>query len=126
MSLALHTHCIIAIYQCVRAYFKNINEVVETIKTAIIKNKDRKKDFHEACWPSLLDPMIARWKIWLRTALCHCEYFLSVSTFINNWPGDGLLVSRAKKVINVDNLVPNLVCINQYRSLAANVEFLTC
>ena len=35
-----------------------------------------------------------------------------------------LLVSRAKDAINVEDLVPDLVKINQYRTLAANVEFL--
>ena len=36
----------------VHAYFKNIDEVVATIKAATIKNKDRKNDFHEAGLPS--------------------------------------------------------------------------
>ena len=31
-----------------RAYFKIIDEVITTIKSATIKNKDRKKDFHDA------------------------------------------------------------------------------
>ena len=36
----------------VRAHFKNIDEVIATIKAATIKNKDRKKDFHDAGLPS--------------------------------------------------------------------------
>ena len=32
----------------VRAHFKNIDEIIATIKAATIKNKDRKKDFHNA------------------------------------------------------------------------------
>ena len=35
-----------------------------------------------------------------------------------------LLVSRAKKAINVDGSVPDLVRINQYRTLATNVKLL--
>ena len=38
------------------------------------------------------------------------------------WTSAGLLVSRAKDAINVEDLVPDLVKINQYRTLAANVE----
>ena len=34
------------------------------------------------------------------------------------------MVSRAKDATNMEDLVPNLVKINQYRTLAANVEFL--
>ena len=41
----------------VRAHFKNIDEVVATIKAATIKNKDRKKDFHDAGLPSPPDPV---------------------------------------------------------------------
>ena len=36
----------------VRAFFKNIDDVVATIKAATIKNKDRKNDFREAGLPS--------------------------------------------------------------------------
>ena len=38
------------------AHFKNIDEVVATIKAATIKNKDRMKDFHDAGLPSHPDP----------------------------------------------------------------------
>ena len=51
---------------CVRAYFKNVNEVIATIKAATIKNKNRKKDFHDAGLLSFPDPEITRWVIWLR------------------------------------------------------------
>ena len=36
----------------------------------------------------------------------------------------GLLASRAKDAINVEDSVPDLVKINQYRTPAANVKFL--
>ena len=45
-------------------------------------------------------------------------------TIVNNWTSAGLLVSRAKDAINVEDLVPDLVKINYYRTLAANAEFL--
>ena len=48
----------------------------------------------------------------------------TVRTIVNNWTSAGLLVSRAKDAINVEDLVPDLVKICQYRTLAANVEFL--
>ena len=57
----------------VRAHFKNIDEVIATIKAAIIKNKNRKKDFHDAGLPSPSVPVITRWASWLRAALYHSE-----------------------------------------------------
>ena len=101
-----------------------IDEVIATIKAATIKNKDRKKDFHDAGLPSPLDPVITRWATWLRAALYYSENLPAVRTIVNNWTSAGLLVSRAKNAINVEGLVSDLVKINQYRTLAANIEFL--
>ena len=103
----------------VRAHFKNIDEII-----AMIKNKDRKKDFYDAGLPSPSDPVITRWATWLRAALYYSENLPPVRTIVNNWTSAGLLVSRAKDAINVKDLVPDLVKINQYQTLAANVEFL--
>ena len=60
----------------------------------------------------------------VRAALYYSENLPAVRTIVNNWTSAGLLVSRAKDAINVEGLVSDLVEINQYRTLAANVEFL--
>ena len=99
---------------------KNIDEVIATIKAATIKNKDRKKDFHDAGLPSPSDPVITRWATWLRAALYYCENLPAVRTILNNWTSADLLDSRAKDAINVEDLVPDLVKINQYRTLATS------
>ena len=120
----IHVTCVAhLLHNCamrVRAHFKNIDEIIATIK-----NKDRKKDFHDVGLPSPPDPVIIRWATWLRrAALYYSENLPAVRTIVNNWTSAGLLVSRAKDAINVENLVPDLIKINQYRTLAANVEFL--
>ena len=68
----------------VRAYFKNIDEVIATFKAATIKKKDRKKDLHDAAPPSPPDLVITRWATWLRAALCYSENLPAVHTIINN------------------------------------------
>ena len=124
----MHVICVAhLLHNCamlVRAHFKNIDEVIATIEAATIKNKDRKKDFHDAGLPSPPDPVITRWATWLRAALYYSENLPVVRIIANNWTSAGLLVSRAKDAINVEGLVSDLVNINQYRTLAANVEFL--
>ena len=124
----MHVTCVAhLLHNCamrVRAHFKNIDEIIATIKAATIKNKDRKKDFHDAGLPSPPEPVITRWATWLRAALYYSENLPAVRTIVNNWTGAGLLISRAKDAINVEDLVPDLVKINQNRTLAANVEFL--
>ena len=108
----------------VRAHLKNVDEVIATIKATTIKNNDRRKDFYHAGLPSPPDLVITRWATWLRAALYHTENFPTVCTIVNTWTSAGLLVSRAEDAINVKDLVPDLVKINQYRTAAANVEFL--
>ena len=124
----MHVTCVAhLLHNCamrVRAHFKNIDEVIATIKAATIKNKDRKKDFHNAGLPYPPDPVITRWATWLRAALYYSENLPAVRTIVNNWTSACLLVSRAKDAINVEGLVSDLDKINQYRTLAANVEFL--
>ena len=48
-----------------RPHFKNIDKVIATIKAVTIKNKDRKKEFHDAGLPSPSDLVITRWATWL-------------------------------------------------------------
>ena len=56
----MHVTCVAhLLHNCamrVRAHFKNIDQIIATIK-----NKDRKKDFHDAGLPSPPDPVIKRW-----------------------------------------------------------------
>ena len=108
----------------VRAHFKNIDEVIATIKAAAVKNKDCKKDFHDGGLPSPPDPVITKWATWLRAVLYCNENLSAVCTIVKNWTSAGLLISRAKDAINEENLVPDLVKMNQYRTPATNVEFL--
>ena len=72
-----------------RVHFKNIDEVIATIKAATIKNKDRKKDFHDAGQPFPPDPVITRWTTWLRAALYYSENLPAVRTIVNNWTSAG-------------------------------------
>ena len=115
-SSLMHVNCVAhSLHKCamrVRAHFKNIGEVIATIKAVTIKNEDCKKDFHDAGLPSLLNPVISRWATWLRPALYYSENLPAVRTIVNNWTSAALFVSRAKDAINVENLVPDLGKIN--------------
>ena len=101
----MHVNCVgHLLHNCamhVRAHFKNIDEVIATIKAATTENKDRKKDFYDAGLPSLPDLVITKWATWLRAALSNSENLPAVRTTVYNWTSAGLLVSRAKDAINV-------------------------
>ena len=108
----MHVNCVaLLLHNCamrVRAHFKNIDEVIATIKAATIKNKDRRKDFHDAGLPSPPDPVIKRWATWLRATLYFSDNLPAVRTIVKNWISAGLLVRRTKDAINVEDLVPDL------------------
>ena len=113
----MHVNCVAhLLHNCamrVRTHFKNINEVIATIKAATIKNKHRKKDFHDAALSSPPDLVITRLATLLRAVLNYNENLPVLSTIVSNWTSVSFLVSRAKDTINVEGLVPNLVKINQ-------------
>ena len=98
--------------------FKNIDDVVATTKAAKLVCH------HKAGLPSPPVPMITQWATWLRATIYYSENLPAVCTIVNIWTGEGLLVSRAQEAINVDGLVRDLIWINQYRTLATNVELL--
>ena len=98
--------------------------MIATIKAATIKNKDRKKDFHDAGLPSPPDLIITRWATWLRATLYCSENLPAICTIVNIWTCAGLIVSSSKDAINMEDLGPDLVKINQNRILAANVVIL--
>ena len=108
-----HDNCIAhLLHNCtmrVRAHIKNIDVVIATIKVATIKTKDCEKNFQDAGLLFPPDPVIARWATWLRAALYYSKNLPSVRTIVNNWTSAGLLVSRAKDAINVEDLVLDLV-----------------
>ena len=112
----MHVTCIAhLLHNCamrVCSFFKNVHDVVATIKTATIKNKNCKNDFRKAGQPQALIHVITRWATWFRASLYYSENFLAVCTIVNNWTGEGLLVSQAKEAVKVDGLVPSLICIN--------------
>ena len=63
----MHINCVVRLlHNCAKrmhAHFKNIDDVITTIK-----NKDHKKDFHDAGLPSPPDPVITKLATWLRAA----------------------------------------------------------
>ena len=112
----MHVNCVAhLLHNCamsVLAHFKNIDEVITTMKAAIIKNKDRKKDFHGADQLSPPDLVITRWATWIGAVSHYSQNLPAVYTIFNKWTSASLLVSRANDAINVEDLVPDLVKIN--------------
>ena len=83
----MHVNCVAHLLhdcaKCVRAYFKNIDEVIATIKAATTRHKVRQKDFHDAGLPFTPESVITRRTIWHRLpyiTLRTFELFVPLST----------------------------------------------
>ena len=126
----MHVNCVaLLLHNCamrVRAHFKNIGEVKAPIKAATIKNKGPKNDLYDAGLPSPLNPVVLQdGQLGLKLSYIRVRIDLpAVRTIVNHLTSASLVVSRAKDAINVEDVVPDLIKINKYRTLAANVEFL--
>ena len=83
----MHVNCVAhLLHNCakrVRAHLKNTNEVIATIKTATIKNKNHEKDFYDAGLPARPGLVITRWATWLRVAFYYIENLPAVRTIVN-------------------------------------------
>ena len=83
-SSLMHVNCVAhLLHNCAMrgcAHFKTIGEVIPTIK-----NKDRRKDFHDAGLQFPPVPVITRWTTWLRAAIYYSENLPAVRTIVNTW-----------------------------------------
>ena len=68
---------------------QNIDKVIATIKTAIIKNKDCKKKLYDAGMLFPPDTVILRQATWLRATFYYSDNLPTVHTIVNNWTSAG-------------------------------------
>ena len=126
-SSLMHVTGVVVCSNCamrVRAHFKNIDKVIATIKAETIKNKDCKKDFHDAGLSFPPDPVITRWATWLKLPYSTertFQLFVPLSTI-----GQVQASSSAEqKTLSMWKIwFRTWSKIYQYQTLAANVEFL--
>jgi len=121
----LHVTCIThLLHNCaekVRAFYNDVDNVIARVKAATVKNKDRMNAFQQVGKPP--QPVLTRWTTWLRAAMYYADNLPVVKTIVNNFSGDGLLVSRAKEAVAHPALPAQLLAIKkEYECLIPLVE----
>lgn len=120
-----HVTCIAhLIHNCalkVRAQFADVDNLIASVKNAIVKNKTRTIDFHDIGIPP--DTIITRWGSWLHAALYYSRNLSDVQRIVRNWSGNGILVSRARNSVETENLVYSLIDIENCYKPLINVIF---
>ena len=106
----MHVNCVAHLLHncamCVRVHFKNIDEVITTIKAATIKNKDCKKEFTMLVCHLLLTLKLQDGLLGLELpyiTVKDFQLFVPLSTIGKCWP---LSQQSRKDATNVEDLVP--------------------
>ena len=68
--------------------------------------------------PAPPDPVLIRWSTWLIPGFYCSEHLPELPTVVNSRKDNGVFLEKAKKSVNNTMLVPGLMQICQYRSLA--------
>jgi hypothetical protein len=109
------THLLHNCAMIVKSANPSINNLISSIKSATIKNSDRRMMFYEIGLPP--KPVVTRWGTWLRAAFWYAKHLPAVREIVNNFESDGLLTARAKEAVAVHDLPQNLLNILQYKPL---------
>ena len=91
----------------VRSKFKDVDDLIATVKAATVKNKNRLHKFDEIGSPPQL--VLTRWGTWLEAAQYYATNFVEVRNIVNLFEGEGIIVSRARAAISSSTVNESLV-----------------
>jgi hypothetical protein len=80
------------------SHFDNVNNLISSVKFAIVKSKARQKIFFNLKLPP--DVICVRWGSWLKAAKYYSENFIEVKKIVNVFKNDGSIVEKAKLAVN--------------------------
>lgn len=115
-----HVTCLAhLIHNCsliIKSHYKNVNDLISSVKILIVKNKTRRKLFEEIGIPP--DVVVTRWSSWLKAALFYSKKFNSIKKIVENIEDKGIIVENAKKSFLDSKLFKDLFNIcNEYTKL---------
>ena len=79
----------------IRAYYEDVDKLISSVKASVVKNKDRRAKFSEI--NSCPQPVVTRWKSWLKATEYCAKKFPQVCEIVNAFKGTEQLVAKARK-----------------------------
>lgn len=121
----LHITCVAhLLHNCamkVKVYYNKVDMLIAGVKAITVKNKSRQSLFDAIGQPPL--PIVTRWASWLNAAMYYANHLPEVQSIVRGIEGGGVLVGRAKDVVEDNDLANQLVEISQcYQQLATLVQ----
>ena len=111
--LLLHVTCTAhLLHNCaenIRAHFKAIENLISSIKTAAVKNKDRRAIFTAHGLSTSSQPILTSWVTWLKASL----YYI-IKQIVDSFEDGRKLEERVKEVIAAPKV------LNKFKEIYAN------
>lgn len=89
-----HITCIAHLYQncCLKiiSYYKNVNDLIGSVKDSTVNSKDRRNMFKSIKLPP--GTILTRFSTWLKACEYYFEYFPKVWEIVKNFKDDGMIV----------------------------------
>ena len=116
----IHISCIAhLLHNCsmrIQAHFDDVNNLIASVKMAILKNQARRAMFNEIGLRS--DVIVTRWGLWLKAAVYYAKNLPKIRDLVNSFEDDGKIVSKAKETVNNPSLHSSLIKISdQYKCI---------
>ena len=123
MSHLLHNCCM-----RIRLKFEAIDELIASMRIAILKNNERNSLFGDL--PKPPDVVLTRWGTWLNAVLYYSKHFNEIKEIVSQFRDEGKIVERVKKAIENPNVFSNLTqvtkeykCLIELLAETENLEF---
>ena len=119
-----HVTCIAhLLHNCalkVKAHYDIVDQLIARLKALIVKNKSRQAKFDAIGQPP--QPIVTRWAGWIKAALYYASNLPTVKEIVRSFEDGGLLLRRAKEIVEEPDLCQSLLAISQcYAPLATLV-----
>ena len=95
----------------IRSQFKDVDNLISSIKAVTVKNKFRQSKFRNIGLPP--QPVLTRWGSWIDAALYYSENFIGAFEIVNSFQDGGILAERAKDSICSETLKTSLLSIHR-------------
>ena len=105
----------------IRANYEDVDKLIAAVKASVVKNKDRRVKFSIINSPP--QPVVTRWKSWLKAAKYYAKNVPQVCEIVNAFEGTGQLVVKAKEAVAAESLPRSLREIYQcYTKLVDEIQ----
>ena len=108
----------------VKSFCKEVDDLIAAVKASVVKNKSRASDFDVYGRPP--QPIVTGWGSWLDAANYYAEKLPQVQEIFNSWSGEGVIMPKAKNIVNEQKLTSQLTeisqCYNGLRNLILKIE----